>query len=89
MMDDVSLEEGMTHRNTQIVATVREQLGPQPVNDEALRKHPDSYLKWLHLILTDFQAAQGTPYAPKLFSLLPQTSHQTKFIKISTTSLHK
>ena len=28
-------------------------------------------------------------YAPKLFSMMPQKSHQTSFIKISTSSLHK
>lgn len=65
------------------------QLGPLPVTDQALRKHLESYLRWLHLVLTDFQAAQDTPQAPKLFSMLPQTSHALSFITIGTTALHK
>jgi len=72
-----------------VVATMQMLLGPLPVTDVSLRQHPTSYLSWLHLVLTDFQAAQGTPYAPKLFSMLPQTGHHTSFIKISTTSLSK
>ena len=72
-----------------LVATMQALLGPLPVTEQALRKHPESYLNWLHLVLTEFQAAQGTPYAPKLLTLLPQTGHQISFIKISTTSLHK
>jgi hypothetical protein len=72
-----------------LVATMQELLGPLPVTDQALRKRPESYLSWLHLVLTEFQAAQGTPYAPKMFSMLPQTGHHTSFIKINTTSLHK
>ncbi|KAL3145756.1 hypothetical protein ABBQ38_015136 [Trebouxia sp. C0009 RCD-2024] len=75
--------------NEYVVATMQMLLGPLPVTDVSLRKHPTSYLSWLHLVLTDFQAAQGTPYAPKLFSMLPQTGHHTSFIKISTTALHK
>ncbi|KAL3151554.1 hypothetical protein ABBQ38_012549 [Trebouxia sp. C0009 RCD-2024] len=72
-----------------MVATLRCVLGPLPVTEEALKKDPHKYLSWLHLVLTEFQSAQGTPYAPKLFSLLPQTSHHQSFIKISTTGLHK
>ena len=72
-----------------LVATMQSLLGPLPVTEEALKKQPYKYLSWLHLILTEFQAAQGTPHAPKLFSLLPQTSHHISFIKISTTTLHK
>ena len=45
-----------------LVATMQALLGPLPT-DQALRKHPESYLSWLHLVLTEFQAAQGTPYA--------------------------
>ena len=71
------------------VATMQALLGPLPVTDQALRQQPESYLSWLHLVLTEFQAAQDTPYAPKLFSMLPQTGHHISFIKISTTSLHK
>lgn len=72
-----------------LVATMQALLGPLPVTDESVRKRPTSYMSWLHLVLTEFQAAQGTPHAPKLFSMLPQTGHHTSFIKISTTSLHK
>ena len=43
-----------------VVATMQMLLGPLPVTDVSLRKHPTSYLSWLHLVLTDFQAAQGT-----------------------------
>ena len=72
-----------------LVATMQELLGPLPVTDQALKRHPERYLSWLHLVLTEFQTAQGTPYAPKMFTMLPQTGHQMSFIKISTTSLHK
>ena len=71
-----------------LVATMQALLGPLPVTDQALRQQPESYVSWLHLVLTEFQAAQDTPYAPKLFSMLPQTGHHISFIKISTTSLH-
>ena len=72
-----------------LVATMQALLGPLPVTNQALRKHFESYLSWLHLVLTENQAAQGTPYAPKLITMLPPTGHQISFIKISTTSLHK
>ena len=72
-----------------LVATMQALLGPLPVTDQASRQHPERYLSWLHLVLTELQAAQGTSYTPKLFSMLPQTGHHTSFIKISTTSLHK
>ena len=72
-----------------LVATMQALLGPLPVTDQALRQHPERYVSWLHLVLTELQAAQGTSYTPKLFSMLPQTGHHTSFIKISTTSLHK
>ena len=72
-----------------LVATMQGLLSPLPVTDQALRRHPESYLSWLHLVMTEFQAAQGTPYAPKMFTMLPQTGHHTSFVKISTTSLHK
>ena len=72
-----------------LVATMQSLMGPLPVTDDSLRQHPQSYLKWLHLILTDFEAAQDAPHAPKLFTMLPQTSNNTHFIKITTTGLHK
>ena len=72
-----------------LVATMQALLSPLPVTEQALKQHPERYLSWLHLVLTELQAAQGTPHLPKLFSMLPQTGHQLSFIKISTTSLHK
>jgi len=30
-----------------------------------LKKQPWCYLSWLHLVLTDFEATQNTPRAPK------------------------
>ena len=72
-----------------LVATMQSLMGPLPVTDDSLRKHPHSYLKWLHLILTEFEAAQDAPRAPKLFTMSPQTSNNTHFIKITTTGLHK
>ena len=72
-----------------LVATMQSLLGPLPVTETALKREPHKCLSWLHLVLTDFQAAQGTTHAPKLFSMLPQTGHQQSFIKISTTALHK
>ena len=72
-----------------LVATMQALLSPLPVTVQALKQHPERYLSWLHLVLTEFQAAQGTLHPPKLFSMLPQTGHQLSFIKISTTSLHK
>lgn len=72
-----------------LVATMRSLMGPLPVTNHSLKEHPQSYLKWLHLILTDFQAAQDAPHAPKLFTMLPQTSNNTHFSKITTTGQHK
>ena len=72
-----------------MVTTWQALMGPLPVTDQTLKRKPSSYLSWMQLVLTAFQAAQGTPYAPKLFSMMPQKSHQTSFIKISTSSLHK
>lgn len=72
-----------------LVVTMQALMGPLPVTDLALKRKPERYLSWMHLVLTAFQAAQDTPYAPKLFTMMPQTGHQTPFIKISTTSLHK
>ena len=72
-----------------LVVTMQALMGPLPVTQQKLKQQPSSYLSWMHLVLTTFQAAQGTPYAPKLFSMMPQMSHHTSFIKISTTSLHK
>ena len=60
-----------------LVATVQELLGTLPMTDQALRDRPENYLSWLHLVL---QAAQGTPYAPKMFSMLPLKGHHTSFI---------
>ncbi|KAA6418449.1 MAG: hypothetical protein FRX49_11609 [Trebouxia sp. A1-2] len=62
-------------------------MGPLPVTDESLRQEPQSYIAWLHLVLSDFQAAQDTPRAPKLFSMTPQASSQAKFITINSASL--
>ena len=61
-----------------LVATMQALLGPLL----ALRQPPQTYLSWLHLVLTELQIAQGTSYAPKLFSVLPQTGHHTSSIKI-------
>ena len=72
-----------------LVATMQSLMGPMPVTDLSLRTKAGSYLSWLHLVLEEFQAAQDTPHAPKVFTMLPQTSNQTNFIKISSTSLHK
>ena len=61
-----------------LVATMQALLGPLPVTDQALRQQPESYLSWLHLVLTDFQAAQDTPYAPKTvqYAAPNRPSHQ-------------
>jgi len=53
-------------------------MGPLPVTDQSL-----------HIVLTDFQDAQDTPHAPKLFSMTPQASSQAKFITINSASLLK
>ena len=55
----------------------------------SLEQQPEAYLPWLHLILLEFEEAQDLPYAPRLFSMLPQSSNHTQFITISSTSLHK
>ncbi|KAA6425067.1 MAG: hypothetical protein FRX49_05241 [Trebouxia sp. A1-2] len=70
-----------------LVATMQSLMGPLPVTDESLRQEPQSYIAWLHLVLSDFQAAQDTPHAPKLFSMTPQASSQAKFITINSASL--
>ena len=62
-----------------MVTTWQALMGPfnLSVTDQTLERKPESYLSWMQLVLTAFQAAQGTPYAPKLFSMMPQKSHQT------------
>ena len=70
-----------------LLATMQALLGPLLVTDQALRQQVERYLSWSHLVVTELQAAQGTSYAPKLFSMLPQTGHHTSFIKISTALL--
>ena len=72
-----------------LVATIQSLTGPLPVTDLSLQQQPESYLPWLHLVLLDFHAAQGEPCAPKMFTMLPQSSNHTHFITISSTSLHK
>ena len=72
-----------------LVGTIQSNIGPLPVSDQSLQQQPESYMPWLHLVLLDFQGAQDEPHAPKLFTMLPQSSNHTKFITISSTSLHK
>ena len=72
-----------------LVATIQSLLGPLPVTDRSLQEQPESYLPWLHLVLLDFHDVQGAPHAPKLFTMLPQSSNHTHFITISSASLHK
>lgn len=72
-----------------LVVTMQQLMGPLPVTDWSLEHQPESYLSWLHLVLSDFEEAQDTPDAPRLFSMLPQSSNHTSFITISSTSLHK
>ncbi|DBA87701.1 TPA: hypothetical protein ACH3X1_004707 [Trebouxia sp. C0004] len=72
-----------------LVATIQSLIGPLPVTDGSLQRQPESYMPWLHLVLLDFHSVQGAPHAPKLFSMLPQSSNHTQFITISSTSLHK
>ena len=72
-----------------LVLTMQELMGPLPVTALSLQHRLDSYLSWLHLVLSDFEEAQDMPDAPRLFSMLPQRSNHTPFITISSTSLHK
>ncbi|DBA73691.1 TPA: hypothetical protein ACH3X2_009671 [Trebouxia sp. C0005] len=72
-----------------LVATMQQLMGPLPVTEWSLQRRPESYLPWLQLVLKDFEEAQDTPDAPKLFSMLPQSNNNTKFITISSTSLQK
>lgn len=72
-----------------LVATMQSLLGPLPVTDYSLKKQPWSYLNWLHLVLTDFADAQDSPWAPKVFTLVQQSSNQANFVKINTTALHQ
>ena len=72
-----------------LVATMKSRIGPLPVTDFSLKKQPWSYLSWLHLVLTDFADAQDTPWAPKVFTLVQQSSNQASFVKINTTALHQ
>ncbi|DBA98564.1 TPA: hypothetical protein ACH3X1_014367 [Trebouxia sp. C0004] len=71
-----------------LVVTMQQLMGPLPVTDQSLEHQPESYLPWLHMVLSDFEEAQDTPDAPRLFSMLPQSSNHTQFITISSTSLH-
>ena len=61
-------------------------MSPLPVTDESLRREPQSYLAWLHIVLADFQDAQDMPHAPKLFTMTPQASSQARFITINSAS---
>ncbi len=81
-------QDVMTDLET-LVATMQSLMGPMPVTDQSLRREPHSYHTWLHIVLTDFQDAQDTPHAPKLFSMTPQASSQAKFITINSASLLK
>ncbi|DBA78666.1 TPA: hypothetical protein ACH3X1_008584 [Trebouxia sp. C0004] len=72
-----------------LVVTMQQLMGPLPVTDQSLEHQPESYLPWFHMVLSDFEEAQDTPDAPRLFSMLPQSSNHTQFITISSTSLHK
>ncbi len=81
-------QDVMTDLET-LVATMQSLMGPLPVTDQSLRQEPQSYLAWLHIVLTDFQDAQDTPHAPKLFSMTPQASSQAEFITINSASLLK
>lgn len=47
--------------NEYLVATMQCLLHPMPVTEKALKKDPHKYLSWLHLVLTEFHAAQNTP----------------------------
>ena len=72
-----------------LVLTMQELMGPLLVTASSLQHRSESYLSWLHLVLSDFEEAQDMPDAPRLFSMLPQSSNHTPFITISSTSLHK
>ena len=72
-----------------LVLTMQQLMGPLPVTDRSLEHKPESYLSWLRLVLSDFKEAQDMPDAPRLFSMLPQSSNHTQFITISSTSLQK
>lgn len=72
-----------------LVQLMQSTWGHQPVTDDVLRKEPWSFLSWLHLVLKDFEAAQDTARPPRLFTMMPQSSNNTNFVKISTTGLHK
>lgn len=41
-----------------LVHTVRQQMGPLPLDDKQIGRQPTSYLPWLYKILTDFSTAQ-------------------------------
>ena len=62
-------------------------MGPLLVTDQSLEHQPESYLSWLHLVLSDFEEAQDMPDALTLFSMLPQSSDHTHFITTSSTLL--
>ena len=81
--------QDIMHYLEYLVATMQHLMGPLPVTDWSLEQQPESYLPWLHLVLADFEEAQEAPHAPRLFSMLPQSSNNTHFITISSTSLHK
>ncbi|DBA95279.1 TPA: hypothetical protein ACH3X3_013173 [Trebouxia sp. C0006] len=83
-----SLSEPPQHVET-LVAIMQSLMGPLPVTDEPLRRKPQSYLAWLHIVLADFQDAQDMPHAPKLFTMTPQASSQAEFITINSASLLK
>ena len=68
-----------------LVVTMQQLMGPLPVTDWSL----EHSLSCLRLVLSDFEQAQDMPDAPRLFSMLPQSSNHTQFITMSSTSLQK
>ena len=56
-----------------LVLTMQELMGPLPVTASSLQHRSESYLSWLHMVLSDLEEAHDMPDAPRLFSMLPQS----------------
>jgi len=61
-----------------------------PVTDVNLSSHPEAYLPWMWQVLSDVSAPPfaGQP-GSRVFTLMPQKSHQSCYITITSDCLHR
>lgn len=78
------------HRIESLVATMKAEIGPLPVNEHNTTTKAEQYLPWLRKMLMDYeQAAAADKEHPPLYTLVPQISDKMSFIAISSPGLHR